>query len=989
MFTQSSNSSQQKLNQSYTLSMVQCALAILLLLIGIIAPNMLQAENVVGSYDIPPNSSGLAWDGHLFWMGGVGDQGDWIRAFDPESEQIVDSIRAPEADCIGLAWYQGRLAYISPRSDRTYFVGRNGHEVAFENPMENLGGLGVDGDNFWSATYSEQRGTIILMNNEGNVIHSRPYNGRHSRETAFLRGMVYVADRLEHDIRVVNPESGQFVRRFHSPTSNPDGLTSDGTYLYLIDDGDEKDTDKLYKMEVPQNGRIRYSSLAHNYGSVVIDDEVVWSVWIYNDGPRETELIDFEARDGNDDIFVPHLWNSPSPIAAGDSAELRISFQPAYEDSLHIYFRLTYDLDRITHEINLRGKGVRDRRDILIVQRVIDFGETRCGQHVRGSNLRYLLIENNGGSPLTVEGLEFSNESFFHGFWEFPHTFEEPGLYKIPIFLRPIEDFSETFRDSVTILSNDPDSPEITVNLVGQSRSSNYNGGYVLWETTVGETENPGQRVRAIQDIDDVSGDDIDDIAIASNDYMIRAYHAAASTIAIPIWTYSTDANPWRRGLVAGQRGISEGGDWDDDGVRDIVFGLEGDSRQIIALSGRSGEPIWMFDTHGLPGGGGDIIVTLGETDYNEDGVRDVLSIIVNEGENNTTRGVILLDGLDGSIIWRLATDISPLDVFSLDDFTGDDIDDIIVVMTDGTVIGLDGERGRSTWTSEIDGAIKDITTTRGDTNGDGSMDLCIVTHARVTMINGSNGVELWTSDHYNDLSNVIALNDVNDNGWPDIVYTDDSVARAIDGLTGQTAWDTTVLIGTHCQDLAVLEDFDNDGKLDFMVGTIDGRLFGRSGDGWGGLWSYSNAGNGRQFTIVKTSRDVDGNGVMDVLGAVINGKVQCFSGTYVGFNDVAIETDLAVLPQMLMVDPAYPNPFNMSVIVPFHLSQPSIINMAVLNVMGREVYTHSTEFLAVGSHRVTWQGNSKNGAIMPSGSYFIKLSTDEVRAILPINLVK
>ncbi len=45
-----------------------------------------------------------------------------------------------------------------------------------------------------------------------------------------------------------------------------------------------------------------------------------------------------------------------------------------------------------------------------------------------------------------------------------------------------------------------------------------------------------------------------------------------------------------------------------------------------------------MFDKHGLPGGGGDIIVTLGETDYNEDGVRDVLSIIVNDGEKITPR---------------------------------------------------------------------------------------------------------------------------------------------------------------------------------------------------------------------------------------------------------------------------------------------------------------------------------------------------------------
>lgn len=971
-------------------SILFMALALLIYLGALNVPTAVLAENVIGGWDIPPNSAGLAWDGDLFWIGGVGANGNWIRALDPESGQIVDSIRAPEADCIGLTWFQGRLAYISPRSDRTYFVGRNGNEVAFDNPLENLGGLGVDGDYFWSATYSQRRGTIILMDSEGSVIRSMPYNGRHSRETAFLRGKVYVADRLEQEIRVVNPESGQFIRTFDTPASNPDGLTSDGTFLYLIDDGDEKSTDRLYKLSVPQDGGMRYSAIAHNFGSVVIEDEKVWSLWIYNDGARETELIDFEALDGNDDIFVPHLWNIPSPIAPGDSAELRISFQPAYEDSTHILFRLTYDLDRDFQQINLRGKGVRDRRDILIIQRTIDFGVTRCGQHVNASNLRYLLIENNGGTPLTVESLEFSEESFFHGFWEFPHTFEEPGVYRVPIFLRPRSNVNISYRESVTIISNDPDSPEIRVNLVGQGLSSNYNGGAVLWETNVGESESPGERVRAIQDIDDVSGDDIGDVIIASNDYLISAYHAAATSTAIPIWTYTTDINPWRRGLVAGQRGISGGDDWDDDGVHDVVFGLEGESRQIIALSGRTGEPIWIFDTHGLPGGGGDIIVTLSGFDYNDDDVFDVISAVTNHGNENTTRGVILLDGVDGDIIWRFPTEVSPMDMSTLDDFTGDDINDIIVVLDDGTVIGIDGQRGQAIWTTEVNGEIKDITPTLGDVNGDGSIDLCIVTHSYIVMLNGSNGMELWESRIYNDLSHCIAVNDLNGNGKPDIIYTDDNVARAIDGMTAESAWDSSVIVGTHTGDLTALADFDDDGRIDFAAGTETGRLFIYSGNGRDGLWSYSNVGEGREFCIVKALRDVDGNGLTDLCSGLLSGRVICFSGTWVGKRpDSVIEPELLIIPEILLVDPAYPNPFNMAVNVPFQLRQTSVMNITIMNILGREIYNHQSELLSAGSHRFLWQGESSSGHVMPSGSYFIELRSENTSAILPVNLIK
>jgi len=141
-------------NRWFTHTLSFLTLILLFFINGVITPASLRAENVIAEYDIPPNSSGLAWDGNLLWMGGVGNNGSWIHAFDLESGEIVDSIRAPVPDCIGLTWYHGRLAYMSPRSDTTYYVDRNGYVVAFANPPGNLAGLGVDGDNFWGATHS-------------------------------------------------------------------------------------------------------------------------------------------------------------------------------------------------------------------------------------------------------------------------------------------------------------------------------------------------------------------------------------------------------------------------------------------------------------------------------------------------------------------------------------------------------------------------------------------------------------------------------------------------------------------------------------------------------------------------------------------------------------------------------------------------------------------------------------------------------------------
>ncbi|MBC8466048.1 hypothetical protein H8D57_03385 [bacterium] len=376
------------------------------------------ADRIMSTYNVPENSSGLAWDGNLIWIGGVGDGGDWIRSFDPVSGQISDSIEAPVQDCIGLAYVEGRLSYLSPRSDTTYFVSPEGYDVAFENPIENLGGLGVHGNSLWSATYSQPRGTLIKITENGRTLRSMPFSGRHSRDMAFHEGRLYVADRLSQEIRVVNPETGRFIKTFPTPGINPDGITSDGDFLWLLDDGDEEAGDLLYKIHVAPDGNIRFSRIYHNFGSVVIGEEPEFDIWIYNDGDRTASLSDFEFRNGNDEIFIPHMWLFPEDgIIGGDSAQFTVTFRPAYADSVGIEFSFSFDVDPETYWINFEGKGISNRRDIIVHTRILDFGSTRTGEFVRGSNLRYLEIENNGGGMLTFGGLRIFNQAFFLGFF--------------------------------------------------------------------------------------------------------------------------------------------------------------------------------------------------------------------------------------------------------------------------------------------------------------------------------------------------------------------------------------------------------------------------------------------------------------------------------------------------------------------------------------------------------------------------------------------
>ena len=945
------------------------------------------ADRILSTIDIPENSSGLAFDGRLLWIGGIGPMGNWIRALDPATGEINDSLPAPVPDCIGLTWFRNGLAYLSPRSDTTYLVTPEGSIPLFCNPYSNLGGLGSDGESLWSSTYSSPSGTVIRMDGDGQVILSMPYTGRHSRDLAFHNDRLIIPDRLAQEIRLVNPVTGRFIRTFPSPGFNPDGLTSDGEYLWLMDDGDQKNGDRLYHVQLSPDGFIRFSSLSHNYGSVVINEEENWILWIYNDAARPARLVSFDIENGNDDIFVPHLWAFPESIAAGDSVGLTITFQPAYQDSVQIDFGLTFDLDRETYWVNCRGKGVRPRRDILISQRQLDFGTARFGDYLRSSNLRFLLIENNGGEPLTIRDLQFSDESFFYGFYDFPHTFDEPGLYPIPIFFQPNRTLG--FNESLTILSDDPDSPQIQINLTGTGNLDIYSGGRVLWRTTVGDGDLAVPLVRAIQDIDDVTGDGLADVVIASNDYLIRAYHAASTDLAIPIWTYRTDANPWRSGTVPGQRSMSEGSDWDDDGVKDIVFGLMGGSKQVIALSGRTSEEIWIFDTHGMHGGGGNVVVARGELDFNEDDVNDVYAATAAADEQHRTNSVFLLNGGNGQAIWLYEAPAPVLDVYAVEDITGDENSDLIALCENGTVIAIDGHRGRVAWEAEVEGDIRAMFVI-GDVNEDGSEDVGFIAfHNGITVINGSNGIQLWNSRAHDMLTVGIPLNDLNDNGSPDIAYGDDNNhIRAIDGRTAVAAWDTSVYVGSPALSMAPLQDFDNDGRIEYVVGTQIGRVFALLGDGYGGLWSYSAVGEGNAFVLVVGSRDIDGNGEMDVFGAMENGNVYCFAGSYVG--NASVDPDHKTqVPITLIVDPAYPNPFNSTVNIPIRLTKSGVLDMRIVDILGREVFRSRTASMQAGSHRLVWEGNASSGLSLPSGFYLIELQSASQRIVRPVELIR
>ena len=110
-------------------------------------------------------------------------------------------------------------------------------------------------------------------------------------------------------------------------------------------------------------------------------------------------------------------------------------------------------------------------------------------------------------------------------------------------------------------------------------------------------------------------------------------------------------------------------------------------------------------------------------------------------------------------------------------------------------------------------------------------------------------------------------------------------------------------------------------------------------------------------FTFVKDSVIVDGNTEWTITG---------WGST------AALEKEI---PTEFILYPLYPNPFNNQTTISFHLSAPGKVEMAIFDVLGREVRVQQAaplqEWYSAGYHSVVWNAEGYS-----SGIYFCKLET-------------
>lgn len=94
-------------------------------------------------------------------------------------------------------------------------------------------------------------------------------------------------------------------------------------------------------------------------------------------------------------------------------------------------------------------------------------------------------------------------------------------------------------------------------------------------------------------------------------------------------------------------------------------------------------------------------------------------------------------------------------------------------------------------------------------------------------------------------------------------------------------------------------------------------------------------------------------------------------------------------LPEILTVQAPAPNPFRNQTTLKYTLPEAQDVTVAVFDLLGRRVRTLADGRQEAGPHRVNWEGTDTSQRRQASGTYFLRVSTDEKQHVEKVVLVR
>ncbi len=248
----------------------------LVVLIGFGTESFAAPGDVAASFAAPGRyPAGLAWaDSDLY----VADWRDTVlRAVDPATGQVTREVPAPTLKPHGLAWGDGRL-YVS--DDHTGFVyglrlETGVVDVVFEAPAKRATGLAYAEGGLYILA---DRKIYRVLPSDGTILQYYDAPTRDCRCLAHDGRYLWVGDRINNELYMVDPDSGAVIGMVKAPGPHVVGVACRENHLWCVDfqtrrvyqlvlHGEQK-----YSLSEPRRARIEHLWVLSNYGPGEVRD---------------------------------------------------------------------------------------------------------------------------------------------------------------------------------------------------------------------------------------------------------------------------------------------------------------------------------------------------------------------------------------------------------------------------------------------------------------------------------------------------------------------------------------------------------------------------------------------------------------------------------------------------------------------------------------------------------------------------------------------
>ncbi|MBN3035816.1 MAG: choice-of-anchor D domain-containing protein [Bacteroidales bacterium] len=830
--------------------------------------------SIVASYDIPGKASGLAFDGQYLYFGIYGTNGDKVYRFDPATGVSSLLFSNPTInDSYGMT-FDGANLWITDHgtssSQPAYALELDftGSVISqFNLPDHYMSGIAYDNGDFWVATYYPDPGTIYKVDNTGTVISQIPSPNSQPWDLCLQGTDLWVAD-YNADMLYRIDQTGAILESHLCDNDRPAGVVHDGQYLWYVD-GPLSANSRLYKVDLGGTGtpQIQVPVTSYNFGNVAVGDSVVWYCTVNSTGTADLEItaLNFPSA-----VPIFLYMTFPQVIPPGNFLQIPIIYRPTEPGPLSTTLTIVSN-DPVTPEVDLTvsGTAVFSGPHINITTLSHDWGSVRMNAHTRW----FLEILNDGSQMLEISDIQISD----------PHFYLDPGItfpiqvpvmvtHQVGIWFNP--DQAVSYSGTAGIISNAPGQSPFDIALSGAGIDQDWPMGSLFWYYTI--TTSYDNSPKAMGPIPDITGDGVDDVIICSEDGYVRCFNGNAHGLGDILWENEA-------GSVYQQNDLAFIEDIDNDGYPDVIVGLVGGVRAIKVLSGKTGQQIWIYDTH-VYGTGGWVYQVWSGYDYDNDGTDDVLASTGNDGTNTGPKRIFCLNGLSGVPIWECYTNGPNFSVIGVEDFNNDNIPDVIggasnLNETEGKIYGINGTNGGILWTYSTGGTSVWALGQLDDINNDGLKDVVagdfagnfylIDPVAGSVVYSGAIGPYL--------ILRVEMLDDVNNDGFRDFSFGSSRTSiMVISGANGQNIWLQST--ADKAWNIDRIGDVSGDGINDLIVGTLYSNNYCYFFDGTDGTVLYS-VNYGQAVDAICAIPDINGDGSPEMVAGGRNGKVNCLSG--------------------------------------------------------------------------------------------------------------